>query len=126
MHDLNSGYATLYNRRHRRHGALLQGRFKAILVQEEGYGWTLSRYIHLNPVRAGAAKSPSHYAWTSYRYYVDPNGAREWLDWQTVLGEIGQSAKQSRLRYLRFVESAVGTKLESPLAGAVAGVLLGS
>jgi REP-associated tyrosine transposase len=126
MHDLNSGYATLYNRRHRRAGALLQGRFKAILVQEEGYGWTLSRYIHLNPVRARAADSPAQYPWTSYRYYLDPRGAPDWLDWQTVLGEIGQSLTQSRSQYVRFVESGIGSKLKSPLAEAVGGVLLGS
>ena len=34
MHDLNSGYDTWFNRRHRRAGALSQGRFKAILVEE--------------------------------------------------------------------------------------------
>ena len=42
MHDLNSGYATCFNRRHRRVGSLYQGRFKAILVEDESYGWTLS------------------------------------------------------------------------------------
>ena len=41
LHDLNSGYASLFNRRHRGSGALYQGRFKAILVQEQGYAWTL-------------------------------------------------------------------------------------
>lgn len=33
MHDLNSGSASLFNRRHRRSGSLFQGRFKAILVE---------------------------------------------------------------------------------------------
>jgi REP element-mobilizing transposase RayT len=37
MHDLNSGYATWFNRRHRRAGALFQGGFKAILVEDETY-----------------------------------------------------------------------------------------
>jgi hypothetical protein len=63
MHDLNAGYATMLNRRHRRSGALPQGRFKAILVQEEGYAWALSRYVHLNPVRAGAVERPEQYPW---------------------------------------------------------------
>ena len=126
MHDLNSGYATLYNRRHRRFGALFQGRFKSILVQDEGYGWTLSRYVHLNPVRAGAAQRPHQYRWSSYRDYLDPKHAPSWLDWQTVLGEIGTNLKQSRSEYTRFVEAGVGAKLDSPLAGVVGGVLLGA
>ena len=46
-HDLNSGYATWVNCRHRRVGSLFPGRFKAILVEDESYLWTLSRYIHL-------------------------------------------------------------------------------
>jgi len=52
MHDLNSGYATRYNRRHQRVGALYQGRFKAILVEDESHAAGLSRSIHLNPARA--------------------------------------------------------------------------
>ena len=52
MHDLNAGYASLFNRRHCRVGSLFQGRFKAILVENESHAWELSRYIHLNPVRS--------------------------------------------------------------------------
>ena len=52
MHDLESGYATLFNKRHGRTGALFEGRFKAVLVESEGHAWSLSRYIHLNPCRA--------------------------------------------------------------------------
>ena len=126
MHDLNSGYATLYNRRYRRYGALFQGRFKAIVVQEEGYGWTLSRYVHLNPVRAGAVERPDQYRWSSYRHYLDPKDAPSWLDWETVLEEIGSDPAQSRRQYIRFVESALAGPIESPLAGVVGGVLLGS
>jgi REP element-mobilizing transposase RayT len=126
MHDLNSGYATLYNRRHRRFGSLFQGRFKAFLVQEEGYGWTLSRYVHLNPVRAGAVERPDQYRWSSYRHYLDPRDAPSWLDWEAVLDEIGRDTAQSRRQYIRFVESALAAPIESPLAGVVGGVLLGS
>ena len=127
MHDLNSGYATLFNRRHRRSGALLQGRFKAILVQEEGYAWTLSRYVHLNPLRAGAVERPAQYQWSSYQYYVRPKGAPGWLDWQTVLGEIGTNMTKCRREYIHFVESALGGhRIESPLATAIGGVLLGT
>ena len=127
MHDLNSGYASLFNRRHRRSGALYQGRFKAILVQEEGYAWTLSRYVHLNPVRAGAVQRPEQYPWSSYRDFLSPNGAPRWLDWATVLGEIGTDVVQSLRAYIQFVESGLGRDtIDSPLASVVGGVLLGN
>jgi len=64
MHDLNSGYATWFNRRYRRVGSLFQGRFKAILVADESYWWTLSRYIHLNPVRTRMVERPEDHPWS--------------------------------------------------------------
>ena len=51
-------YTQWFNRRRRRVGHLFQGRFKAVLVEKEGYLAELSRYIHLNPVRAGLVKKP--------------------------------------------------------------------
>lgn len=59
MHDLNSGYASRYNRRHQRVALLFQGRFQAILVEDESHAAGLSRYIHLNPVRAPDRETPS-------------------------------------------------------------------
>src|SRR5947199_10466227 len=51
MQWLTTCYSVWFNRRHRLNGHLLQGRFKAFLVQEGDYLLELSRYIHLNPVR---------------------------------------------------------------------------
>ena len=53
MRRLLTGYATHYNRRHRRSGNLFQNRYKSILCQERPYFRELVRYIHLNPLRAG-------------------------------------------------------------------------
>jgi len=126
MHDLNSGYASLFNRRHRRVGALFRGRFKGILVEDESHAWELSRYVHLNPVRAKMAAHPRDYAWGSYRDYCDVRKAPEWLDWQTVISEYGRSLVTARRAYRRFVEAGVEQEPDSPLAAAVAGTFLGS
>ena len=91
MHDFQSGYATQFNQRHDRVGPLFQGRFKAVLVECERYGWELSRYVHLNPVRAGLCRDPLDYHWCSYQYYLDSQRAPRWLDWRTILSEIGRS-----------------------------------
>lgn len=123
MHDLNSGYATWFNRRHRRVGSLFQGRFKAILVEDESYLWTLSRYIHLNPVRAKMVQRPEEHPWSSYRFYLRSRGAPDWLDWRRVLADIG---KDPRAAYRRFVEQGLGGNIASPLQDVVGRVLLGS
>lgn len=126
MHDLNSGYATCFNRRHQRVGALYQGRFKAILVEDESYGWTLSRYIHLNPVRAKMVESPEAYRWSSYQYYARTRGAPDWLDSAGVLAEIGKSPRVARNAYRRFVEQGLDGAAQFPWEDVVGRVLLGS
>jgi REP element-mobilizing transposase RayT len=49
---INAGYSVYFNRKRRHFGHLFQGRFKAVLVDADEYLKHLSRYIHLNPVRA--------------------------------------------------------------------------
>jgi REP element-mobilizing transposase RayT len=51
MHWLNVSYTVWFNRRHGRSGHLFQGRFKSVVVEPEGWGLEVSRYLHLNPVR---------------------------------------------------------------------------
>ena len=63
---LNVSYAAYYNKRHQRVGHLFQGRFKAILIEADEYLKELSRYIHLNPVRAKTVTTPAEYPWSSY------------------------------------------------------------
>ena len=48
---LNVSYSVWFNRRHRRSGHLLQGRFKAILLEEDQGLQQVARYLHLNPAR---------------------------------------------------------------------------
>jgi putative transposase len=66
MQYLNSVYAQWWNRRHDRVGHVLQGRFKAQLIQREGYFLEACRYVVLNPVRAGLVEKVEDWAWSSY------------------------------------------------------------
>jgi REP element-mobilizing transposase RayT len=67
IRQLNSAYAQWWNRRHDRVGHVFQGRFKDQLVDRESYLLALSRYVILNPVRAGLAAHPEEWQWSSYR-----------------------------------------------------------
>jgi hypothetical protein len=126
MHDLNSGYASAFNRRHRRCGALYQGRFKAVLVEGESHSLELTRYVHLNPVRATMVEAPEQYGWSSYGTYLGLCEPRVWLDHLAVLGQLGKQTSRARAAYRRFVESGMDGADCSPLAAAAGGVLLGS
>ncbi|SDZ05744.1 hypothetical protein SAMN05421754_10492 [Nitrosomonas sp. Nm58] len=58
MRQLNGVFTQTSNRRHRRSGHLFQGRYKAILVNSDSYLMELTRYVVLNPVRAGIVDNP--------------------------------------------------------------------
>ena len=62
---LNSVYAQWWNTRHGLVGHVFQGRFKDQIVDEDAYMLTLSRYVAMNPVRAGLATSPEDWPWGS-------------------------------------------------------------
>jgi len=126
MHDLNSGYVSVFNRRHDRHGPLLEGRFKAILVERAAHDWELTRYIHLNPVRAGIAETPEAYPWGSCRFYLGRGQAPRWLAWQEVLSQHATTLRAARRAYTRFLAEGLAQSPESPLKGVVASTLLGS
>lgn len=65
MQKLGRGYVGQFNTRHRRTGTLWEGRYKACLVDNEGYVLRCHRYIDLNPVRARMTDDPATYAWSS-------------------------------------------------------------
>ncbi|UCF90286.1 MAG: transposase, partial [Desulfobacterales bacterium] len=80
MQWVNISYATYFNRKHGRHGHLFQGRFKAILIDADAYLEHLSRYIHLNPVRAEMVSSPADYTWSSYLAFIGTQKAPRFLE----------------------------------------------
>lgn len=67
MRQLNGIYTQKFNFIHKRVGHLFQGRYKAILVEKDGYLTELIRYIGLNAVRAKLVKMPEQWKWSSHR-----------------------------------------------------------
>lgn len=103
MRQLNGLYTQRFNRRHRRAGHLFQGRYKAILVEKEAHLLELCRYVVLNPVRAGLARSAKEWRWSSYRATVGQEAVPPWLDVESVLGPFGGRRAPGRERYRAFV-----------------------
>jgi len=118
---LNVAYAAYYNRRHSYCGHLFQGRFKAILLDAGAYLQALSRYIHLNPVRAGVTRRAWAYPWSSCRYFVGPDKAPDWLEVHRILGGFARTDRVARRRYMDYLAEPA----TNPLDGVVAGSVLG-
>jgi REP element-mobilizing transposase RayT len=126
MHHINGAYAAYFNAKRERAGHLFQGRYKAILVEADEYAKELSRYIHLNPVRAGMCAHPEEYPWSSCRYYTVERKAPDWLQRGFILGYFGQDFIVSMKGYRDFINAVMGEGYENPLAELKHSVILGS
>jgi putative transposase len=125
MQFLNGGYTGYYNQRHGRSGHLLQGRYKAQLIEDEGYYLEVSRYIHLNPVRARRVALPEDWAWGSYRGYHRAAWAVPWVTYDPVLREFAKDLEQARQGYRRFVRAGMESAPSCPWKEAVEGLIVG-
>lgn len=97
MQGLQQSYTQYFNRSYRKVGHLFQGRYKAIICDEDKYLLTLVRYIHLNPVRAGLAKRPEGYIYSGHRSYLIHGPARI-IEARPILDLLG-----GKKAYERFV-----------------------
>ena len=108
MRQLNGVYTLRFNHAHRRDGHLFQGRYKAILVQKDAYLLELSRYVVLNPVRAGMVRSARDWRWSNYRATAGLAPVPEWLHVDWLLSCFGQRKKQAIRHYRKFVADGKG------------------
>jgi REP element-mobilizing transposase RayT len=129
MQGFLSGYALWTGRRHRRTGHLFQGRYRAEMIEDESYYWTVSRYIHLNPVRARLVARPEQWEWSSYPGYRAPRLRQDWVAHDALLaawrGEYG-GGRGGAAAYVRFVEAGLAEPPASPFREAFGGWVLGS
>lgn len=125
MRHINGAYTTSFNAAHHRSGHLFQARYKALLVEADAYAAELSRYIHVNPVRAGMVDEPGRYAWSSYLLYVGQTKTPQWLNTGLILGYFGHRVSDAQKGYREFVYAVHGFAYESPLSKVVASTILG-
>ena len=116
MQFLNGTYASRYNAAHERSGHVFQGRFHDELVRRDNHLLEAIRYIALNPVRAGLARRPELWRWSSYGGTASVHAREEWVHHDRVLALFDSDAATARLRYAEFV-NAGGSSTGRPLLG---------
>ena len=140
MQWFQTSYSMWFNRKHRRVGPLVQGRFHAATVEPAAFGLELSRYVHLNPVRVLSlgldkdarraarvgidTQTPPHlirqrvehlrqYRWSSYRAYIGAERPPEWLERKPILDACSRgSIAEQQQAYRKYAEEAVRDGLE--------------
>ena len=154
MQWLNLSYSVWFNRRHRRCGPLFQGRFKAVIFDPQTTALTLSRYLHLNPVRirslgldkasqqtlrAGLSAKPDpeliarrlallrQHPWSSYAAYTGRKTPPPWLHTTIILDYLGKGKGSVQQAYRNYVEESIREGLPaSPWQDTIEQVVLGS
>lgn len=109
MRKVLGGYASQYNRRHKRVGYVFQNRFKSILCNEEDYLLELVRYIHLNPLRAKMITTLAQldrYNWTGHGVIMG-NKRRPWQERQEILTRFSKKRAIALKRYRTFIQDGI-------------------
>ena len=119
MRRLMTGYAINFNLRHKRRGHLFQNRYKSVVCQEARYLLELTRYIHLNPLRAGLApdlETLGRYPWAGHSALTG-QVERDWQDTRTIRDYFAGRPKEAVRRYKAFVAEGVDRGRRPELVG---------
>lgn len=98
-------YAIYFNKRYKRVGSLYQGRYKAVLVNNEMQFLYLTKYIHRNPLKI-LVHNPQElvsYPYSSYRNYLNIIH-QDWINPENITYRY--SPKNPRNTYKAFVEES--------------------
>ena len=119
MRRLLTGYVVNFNRRHKRYGHLFQNRYKSIICEDDPYLLELTRYIHLNPLRAGIVgnmKGLKRYRWVGHSVIMGKVKS-DWQDVETVLSYFGRRRKEATVKYEEFIRKGIGEGRRPDLTG---------
>lgn len=107
MRELIGVYSQRFNRRHGHVGHGSQGRFKSVLVDRVCDLLELSRYIVINPVRAGLCARAQDGRWSSYRAVMGKAPLPDRLPLNQTPDLFATSCGVARRAYDRFVAAGV-------------------
>ncbi|HNR04262.1 MAG TPA: hypothetical protein PKU88_11225 [Bacillota bacterium] len=102
MHQINNKYSKYFNYKYERVGHVFQGRYKAVLVQDERYMLSLLRYIHQNPIKAHICDSVEKYKWSSDVFYR--NSINSYIHIEMIMDMLSKDRKEAIKKYKEYME----------------------
>ncbi len=128
MQGFLSSYAHWSRLRRSREGQVFRGRYKTVMIEDASHYWSVSRYIHLGPVRSKLVSEPAEWPWSSYPGYALRKERRPWVAYDELLGAWNgePASKDAASAYRRFVADGVAHPPPSPFDDVVGGWILGS
>lgn len=103
MKNIASRQTRRVNRLEGRTGTLWESRFRSSPIQTNEYLMACTRYVELNPVRAGITADPANYTWSSFS---DKTGHSETdlIDFDPCYLDLADTDACRRQAYREFVE----------------------
>ncbi len=126
MRELNGSYTQRYNRRYGRHGPVMQGRFKAIVLERAAFLLPVCRHVVLNPLRrpGKGLRQLEKYRWSSYPACAGLAEPVPGLAMDNLLAEFGKRKKRASERFAEYIKQGIGQG--SPWGQVQRQILLGS
>lgn len=130
MRRFNICYTGWFNYHHGTYGHLYQGRYKSLLVDADTYLLTLSRYVHLNPLRINKTTIRRHrfslpslqrYRWSSLPGYLDKRLTVNFIAYDLILSMVG-----GRRAYRRFIIDGLKDDIANPFNDTKLQMILGN
>lgn len=106
LRRLNGSYARAFNRRHGLTGHLFEERFHSVAIRSTSHLLELTRYLALNPVRAGLCDEPADWSWSAYRALAGLAAPPTFFAVDDVLRLFGNDGVAARAAFTAFVADA--------------------
>lgn len=82
---------------------MFRGRYKAILIQADGYLTHVVKYVHYNPLKARIVNNLKNYKWSSHPAYLKGKSDSEWLDIYNLFAYFSSRKKEAITMYEKFM-----------------------
>jgi len=109
MQSVGRRYVRHFNLKAQRTGTLWEGRYKSTVIDSEQYFMVCSRYIELNPVRAGLVDAPQAYPWSSYRHHIGL-AANAMITDHALYWNLGNTPFERQAAYRQMLEEGLTTE----------------
>jgi REP element-mobilizing transposase RayT len=107
MKPVMQNYAMWFNQKYGYEGHVFDSRYTSCLIESEQYFLEVSRYIHLNPVKAQMVREPLAYEYSSYKTYMSDMSDENITDIIDTRRVIGAFRHNPREQYRMFVEGKI-------------------
>ena len=116
MQGLSLSYVIYFNKKYGRTGHLFQDRFTSVMIKNDMQLMYVSKYIHLNPVRANMVSKARDYKWSSYSAYEVGRDRNNIVECTFLLGYFGVNVKEARFLYKKYINNNVNEEMEEEIA----------